>query len=311
MYKTILPKTDKNLYSAVLNKAKIEKARTYNQHFSSEITLRSVSEREVARIFEEELEFYRAIEKIKKDFRQSYTITLRELFKLIDFRSKGFLDFESLQNFMTRLKVLFSKDEFWALLRRIAVNLDNKLEYQELVFAIFPNEPYEYPAFREKFQSEDALQKASEFGFVETNELKNFDKRRRPLTFLGSSFRVKNSLGFVKDPLSQERKNFIYDQSYHKEYHNYKAKFVEPSKNLSYQYRKPNLGIRGLDDFFGDYYMYLSDREKGEEFFNKYGKRYTYENSLNEGQKKKLEGEEKNMVDTFRYTLSTVRLYDH
>lgn len=293
-----------------MNKAKIEKSRTYNQHFSSEITLRSVSEREVAKIFEEELNFYRSIEKVKKDFRQNHSITLRELFKLIDYRSKGYLDFESLENFMTRLKVLFSKDEFWALLRRIAVNLDNKLEYQELVFAIFPNEPYEYPAFREKFHSENALEKAKEFGFVEPNELRNFDKRKKPLTFLGSG-REKNTLKFINDPLTQERKNFIYDQSYHLEYHNYKAKFIEPSKNLKYQHKKSNLGIRGMDDFFGDYYMYLSDRENSEEVFNKYGKRYTYVNALDDTQKKTMEYEDKTLVDTFRYTLNNFKLYDH
>ena len=305
LYKTVLPKTDKKLYNVVLNKLKAQKNRTYNQHFSSEITLKSVSEREVARIFEEELNFYRSLEVAKKDFQKTYNITLKEIFKLIDFKSKGYLDYESLYNFMGRLKVLFNKDEYWALLRRIAVNLDNKIEYEELVYAISPNEPYEYPAFREKFQWTDPLDKALEFGFIESHtEFKDFDKRRRPLSYLGSSLRQKGRIFIDKDPFGKEKKNFIYDQSYHKEYHNYKAKYIEPSKDLSYLYKKSNVGVKGVDDFFEDYYMYLNDREKSEEFFNKYGKRYTYQNGLDSFRKKNLEYQEQMLVDTYRYNLS-------
>lgn len=287
-----------------MNKNIHEKMRAYNQHFSSEATLKSVSEREVARIFEEELYYYRSIEKLKKDFQKTHPITLRDLFKLIDYRKKRYLDFESLSGFMARIKVLFNKDEFWALLRRIAINLDTQIESQELIYALFPNEPYEYPAFREKFHFVNALEKAQEFGYTSTHEFNNFGTMKKPLSYKGSSLRQQSSLKFLKDPLSSERKNFIYDQSYHKHYHDYKATFIEPSKDLSYNYQKKTLGIRGMDDFFGDYYYYLNDREKSEEFFNKYGKRYVYENSLETVEKKITEPQDKVLVDTFRYTIN-------
>ena len=49
---------------------------------------------------------------------------------------------------MEKIKVQFTYDEFKAFLTRTTVDFDTNLDYQELVNAIMPLEPYAYPAFR-------------------------------------------------------------------------------------------------------------------------------------------------------------------
>lgn len=40
------------------------------------------------------------------------------------------------------------------------------------------------------------------------------------------------------------------------------------------------IGPQYHDHFFSDYYLYLEERNKLEHYYNKFGKRYTYDNSL-------------------------------
>jgi hypothetical protein len=40
------------------------------------------------------------------------------------------------------------------------------------------------------------------------------------------------------------------------------------------------IGPQYHDNFFSDYYLYLEERNKLEHYYNKYGKRYTYDNPL-------------------------------
>lgn len=262
-----------------------------------------MSEREIARLLSEELRFYRDLEKLKRDFQENHAISLRELFKLIDFKEKGYLDYESLYNFIAKLKVLFTKDEYFALLRRIAVNLDNKIEYQELVHAVFPNEPYDYPAFRRETSGfRDIFSKPREFGYEISEETLKFQGKSR--LFAVSRGKSPDFTGFPRD---LQRKHYIYDESYHKELHDYRAKYVAPAKNATNLAKsRKNKGVcaKSLDDCFEDYLFYLRDREKTEEFFNKYGKRYAFRDNLREKPSEKLAIAQKLNAEAFRAAIN-------
>lgn len=232
---------------------------------------------------------------------------MRELFKIIDFKAKGFLDYESLCSFFTKLQVLFTKHEFFALLRRIAVNLDNKIECEELVYAVFPNEPCDYPAFRgHGSQKLDISEKPREFGF---------EICEKPLGLRHALF-LKKENGFLKEKNrllagNLQKKHYIYDESYHKELHDYRAKYVEPAKTQAIVAKsRENRGFRAknLEDFFEDYLFYLRDREKTEEFFNKYGKRYAFLDKQQEtavSQREALRKDQQICVDVFRMELNS------
>lgn len=40
------------------------------------------------------------------------------------------------------------------------------------------------------------------------------------------------------------------------------------------------IGPQYHDHFFSSYYMYLDERNKAEHYYNKFGKRYTFENQI-------------------------------
>lgn len=212
---------------------------------------------------------------------------------------------------MYRLKVPFTESEYWALLRRIAVDLNDKIEYQEFVYACLPNEMYNYSSYRANYSKEDGindiiLNKAKEFDYVHPEELFEFDKLDRPLTHYYS--KNKNYTKFysfrkVYDPINNGRNNYVYDKSYHKDFHNYKARFVEPSKNLLFKYNENNQSIKTHDHYYNDYYLFLYDREKSEEFFNKYGKRYEYTTESEYDKKVELDMNEKKKLEILRLEL--------
>ena len=55
--------------------------------------------------------------------------------------------------------------------------------------------------------------------------------------------------------------------------------YFDPNKN----FKEKKNEVRGLqyhDDFFEDYYKYLYERTRSEYFYNKFGKRYVYENPM-------------------------------
>jgi hypothetical protein len=49
---------------------------------------------------------------------------------------------------MEKLEISFTEDEFRAFLSRTTVDEDNELNYQELIYSIFPKEPIDYPEYR-------------------------------------------------------------------------------------------------------------------------------------------------------------------
>lgn len=66
----------------------------YKKHLVSEIESQNFSEREVARIMEKEVGFYRDLEKLRKKIQKDHNLSVHEIFKRIDVGNRNFIDFE-------------------------------------------------------------------------------------------------------------------------------------------------------------------------------------------------------------------------
>lgn len=68
---------------------------------------------------------------------------------------------------MKKNGVQFNEDEFRAFISRTTEDGDLKLDYEELVIALMPIDPYIYPHYRELFNAEKnnqyIIRKANEF----------------------------------------------------------------------------------------------------------------------------------------------------
>ena len=213
---------------------------------------------------------------------------------------------------MQRLKISFASVEFNALLRRAARNLDSKIDYQELINLLLPHRLSDYSSFRKSPPDLQSLllAKAKQFHFQNPEDLFNFANLDSPLKI--NPFSIETKKKFY-DPLREGRNNYLYDRNYGKELEEYKSIFLDPTKLVREEERRSEGGRRreeegrgregrreegggwngrrerggegwerrmrgeeGHDSIFGEYYNYLFEREKNEELFNKYGKRYVY-----------------------------------
>lgn len=74
--------------------------------------------------------------------------------------------------------------------------------------------------------------------------------------------------------------NYFYDKNYYNELRQYKTTFFEPNKEVKKKYQSEMIGPQYHDHFFGDYYLHLQERNKIEHYYNKFGKRYAFENHI-------------------------------
>ncbi|CAD8209448.1 unnamed protein product [Paramecium octaurelia] len=81
----------------------------------------------------------------------------------------------------------------------------------------------------------------------------------------------------VFDPVRDGRPEFAMDTKYMDQLKDYKSKYLAPSRNYDLQYRNPSLNIKNHDFYFQDFYMNLYEQDKEEIFFNKYGKKFVYQ----------------------------------
>lgn len=174
---------------------------------------------------------------------------------------------------------MYTKEEYIAFLRRIAMDDDDKVDYQEFVNAILPKEPYSFPAFRNNFDKGNIydyiLKKAKRFNLkVEFGEDFVVGDLKEPLETNKFSFRK------IYNPFVVGRNNYFYDKGYMGQLKDYKVQFINPCQEKEAFSKEGGKGISGHDYFFHDFYQHFYEKEKDEEFFNKYGKRYYYDDSL-------------------------------
>jgi len=74
--------------------------------------------------------------------------------------------------------------------------------------------------------------------------------------------------------------NYFYDKNYYNELREYQTTYFEPNKEVRKKCQRDMVGPQYHDHFFGDYYLYLQERSKIEHYYNKFGKRYAFENQI-------------------------------
>ena len=72
---------------------------------------------------------------------------------------------------------------------------------------------------------------------------------------------------------------YFYDKNYYNELRQYKTAYFDPNKR-KYQNSTEMVGPQYHDHFFGEYYLHLDERNKTEHYYNKFGKRYTFEDPI-------------------------------
>lgn len=90
--KTVLPQTNKELFENAISKKTIN--RLYKMHYVSESETINFSENGIAKLYEQEIVFYRELEILKKILIRDYNLSVYDLFRLIDIKGQGFLNFE-------------------------------------------------------------------------------------------------------------------------------------------------------------------------------------------------------------------------
>ena len=73
---------------------------------------------------------------------------------------------------------------------------------------------------------------------------------------------------------------YFYDQNYYNELKQYRTNYFDPNKDVKRKVQNQMIGPQYHDHFFSDYYLYLEERDKLEHYYNKFGKRYTFENPM-------------------------------
>jgi len=154
----VLPYSNPELRRFAENKKAIFRAQA-KQHQPSDVFQKSLSEQLTAQLCERELYYFREVEKLRKQFSADYGYIPNEIFRVVDVREQGFIDFECLSRFFKKHELFFSSQEFSAFLRRTTQDFDQKVDYQEFIYAITPYEPSSYPAFRLLEQPKDRLAK--------------------------------------------------------------------------------------------------------------------------------------------------------
>jgi hypothetical protein len=133
---------------------------------------------------------------------------------------------------MQRIGVRFHEHEFYAFIARTTVDRDQKLDYQELINAIMPKEPYAYPAFRQEEFSvanskERILHKAQHYGVpLPTAALDTAPPPHEQDPF-DQTFPVRR----VYDPYQFRRPTYLCDKAYMSQLKEYNKLFYRPNKD--------------------------------------------------------------------------------
>ncbi|KAL4464100.1 hypothetical protein ABPG74_006037 [Tetrahymena malaccensis] len=280
-----LPYTNYNLKVLALRRREnnLQLRRIHNM---DDNVVKQTSQKEASEILGSELGFYRDIDKLKQQFVKDHSYNIHDIFKCIEVNENGLFDYQGLKNFMKKLNILFNEEECLGFFYRCCAIDSHKKEisYEELAQSIIPNEPFLFKAYQNTFNSNDIqkymLKKAGDFNFDVT-----------PLSFgkkppLEKKNMMQHFYPFRKcfDPYSTGKVEFNRDQGYMTELTHYNQTYFNPSKDNSCMIRNSNKngGIRTHDHFYDRYYALLYDREKSEILYNKLGKKYVYDQKIND-----------------------------
>jgi Ca2+-binding EF-hand superfamily protein len=127
----VLPQEHEALKRRVLNREAYPRMARPRLSYDVEYSL--------ARLFEEELRFYRSAAEDRHQLVNSIDFSALNCFKVLDDNSQGFLDFESVDGFLKDLGMPIAESEVDGLFRRLDTDKDRRISYSEFVDAVTPS----------------------------------------------------------------------------------------------------------------------------------------------------------------------------
>jgi hypothetical protein len=119
--------------------------------------LRNNSERELAKLWEKEIEYYRSIEQLREEFVRAYGFQFHKVVALIDRDGSKTISLSALGGFIQGHGVEFSREEFEAIGRKVRARDPQFLSYKELMRAFSPFEPLSFPTYRKQSNLQRAV----------------------------------------------------------------------------------------------------------------------------------------------------------
>ena len=113
-----------------------------NYYVGPEDHLARAVESDICRLFIREIHMQHRIEKLKQEISLCYDFTPEDGFKCIDDFNYGYIDFSNLKRFLKRNGNIPANKELAAIIRRLDLDADSKLNKNEWCHGIAPTEPY-------------------------------------------------------------------------------------------------------------------------------------------------------------------------
>lgn len=99
-------------------------------------------EYELCKLFVKEIAFHRRVEKIKQKLSSKGDFDVKSGFKAIDDWNYNYIDFANLKRFLKSTGHIATNKELAAVIRRLDLNADSRLSFEEFNEGIRPIEPY-------------------------------------------------------------------------------------------------------------------------------------------------------------------------
>ena len=140
-----------------------------------------------------------------------------------------------------------------------------------------PFEPLNFPTYRKQNNFSKAMEHISQ-------EVAKLQINTQSLPYEGETGKLKTT-GFNRTVENYRQSSegigkYFYDQGYYNEMKQYRTNYFAPNRDVKRKVQNQMIGPQYHDHFFSDYYLYLEERDKLEHYYNKFGKRYTFENPI-------------------------------
>ena len=93
----------------------------------------------LAKVFEKEIQFYRQFERYRQEINFRVDFEIPDAFVTIDQFNKKFVDNDSLYIFLKRWNRMINEDDIIAIFRRVDLDNDGKISYNEFIESILPS----------------------------------------------------------------------------------------------------------------------------------------------------------------------------
>lgn len=121
--------------------------------------LNKAIEYELCKLFVKEIAFHRRTEAIKQELAATADFDNKSGFKAIDDWNYGYVDFSNLKRFLKSQGYIPTNSDLTAIIRRLDLNADSRLSFDEFEVGIKPIEPYSKVTLGTKLKGSEGVKK--------------------------------------------------------------------------------------------------------------------------------------------------------